>query len=51
MGDEQVKEVVRRFEDDNKKVLPAKQYCDIVVNNDGDFKDTINKILRFIGDE
>lgn len=51
MDDEQVKEVIRRFEDDNKKVLPAKDYCNITINNDGEFKDAINDILRFMGDE
>lgn len=51
MDDEQVKEVIRRFEDDNKKVLPAKDYCNITINNDGEFSNTINNILRFMGDE
>jgi guanylate kinase len=51
MDNEQVKEVMRRFEDDNKKVLPAKDYCNITINNDGEFKDAINDILRFMGDE
>jgi guanylate kinase len=51
MDDEQVKEVIRRFEDDNKKVLLAKDYCDYVVNNDGIFANTINRVLDIIESE
>lgn len=50
MDNEQIDEVVRRFLDDNKKVLPALSYCDYVVNNDGDFSGTINKILNILED-
>jgi guanylate kinase len=45
MLDDSVSEVVRRFSDDNEKVLPAREYCDYVVNNEGDFNSTINRIL------
>lgn len=50
MSDEQIEEVVRRFEDDNKKVLPAKDYCNYVVNNEGAFSNTINRILDIMED-
>ena len=50
MTDEQIDEVVRRFEDDNKKVLPAKDFCNYVVNNEGEFSNTINRILDILED-
>ena len=50
MSDEQIEEVIRRFEDDNKKVLPAKDYCNYVINNEGDFSNTINRILDIMED-
>lgn len=48
MNNNQVSEVVRRFSDDNQKVLPAINYCDYVVNNDDNFENTINRILGII---
>lgn len=51
MSNEQVDEVIRRFTDDNKKVLPALSYCDYVVNNDGDFDVTMNRILDIVESE
>lgn len=51
MGNEQVDEVIRRFLDDNKKVLPALSYCDYVVNNDGNFEATMNRILDIVESE
>lgn len=51
MNNEQVDEVIRRFLDDNKKVLPALSYCDYVVNNDGSFNDSIDKIIKIIKSE
>jgi len=50
MTDEQVAEVIRRFTDDNENVAPAKEYCDYVVNNEGDFSNTINRILDILED-
>lgn len=51
MDNNQVSEVVRRFLDDNEKVLPAKNYCNYVVNNDGDFEVTIRRILDILENE
>lgn len=51
MSDEQIEEVIRRFNDDNIKVLPAKDYCDYVVNNEGDFNNTIKRILDILESE
>ena len=48
MNNNQVSEVVRRFSDDNEKVLPAINYCNYVINNDGNFENTINRILDVI---
>lgn len=48
MNNNQVSEVVRRFSDDNEKVLPAINYCNYVINNDGNFENTINRILDII---
>lgn len=45
MKDVQIEEVLRRFKDDNEKVLIAKDYCDYAINNEGDFFNTINRIL------
>ena len=36
--------------DDNKKVLPAKDFCNYVVNNEGEFSNTINRILDILED-
>lgn len=41
-------EICRRALDDNEKVLPAKEYCNYVINNDGDFYNTINRILDIL---
>ena len=45
MTDEKVEEAIRRFIDDNKNVLPAKEYCDYVINNDGNINNAVNRIL------
>jgi len=50
MSDEQIDEVVRRFKADNREVLPAKDYCNYMVNNEGDFCNTINRILDIMED-
>lgn len=45
MNDNKVDECVRRFIDDDKNVLPAKDYCNFVINNDYDLENAINRIL------
>lgn len=48
ISDIQCLEICRRALDDNENVLPAKDYCDYVINNEGDFWNTINRILDII---
>lgn len=48
MDDMQCLEICRRSIDDNIKVVPAKDYCDYVINNKGDFESTINRILKIL---
>lgn len=50
IDDIKVKEIIRRFGDDNNRVLPAKNYCNFVINNDGSFTNTINRILDIMED-
>jgi len=48
MDDLKCLEVCRRALDDDINVVPAKDYCDFVINNEGDFGNTINRILDII---
>jgi len=51
MQDEQIEEVLRRFKDDNRQVLPAKDYCNYVISNEGNFENTINRVLDILESE
>jgi guanylate kinase len=51
MDDLQCLEICRRAIDDNNNVVPAKDYCNYVVNNEGDFWNTINRILDILESE
>jgi len=51
MEDMQCLEICRRALDDNEKVLPAKDYCNYVVNNEDNFEATMNRILDIIESE
>ena len=44
-------EVCRRALDDNENVVPAKDYCDYVVNNEGYLDTTVNRILDILESE
>jgi len=48
MEEIQCLEICRRALDDNENVLPAKDYCNYVVNNEDDFYNTINRILDIL---
>jgi guanylate kinase len=48
MDDLKCLEVCRRALDDDINVVPAKDNCDYVVNNEGDFWNTINRILDIL---
>ena len=45
MEDSEVLEAIRRFEDDNKNVLPAKLDSDYVINNEYKINNAVNRIL------
>lgn len=45
MTDSKIDECIRRFLDDDMNVLPAKDYCDFIVNNDGNIENAIHRIL------
>lgn len=44
-------EICRRAMDDNEKVLPAKEYCNYVINNEGDFQNAVNRIIDILEGE
>ena len=48
MEDSDVLEAIRRFEDDNKNVLPAKEDSDYVVSNEYKINNAVNRILDII---
>ena len=48
MTDDKVEEAIRRFKDDNEKVLPAKSYCNYVINNDNDLYEAVNNIITIM---
>ena len=48
MTDNKVLECLRRFQDDNKNVLPAKEDSDYVVSNMGNVDNVVNRILDII---
>ena len=50
MTKRQVEEVIRRYYDDNLKVLPAKAYCSLVFSNNTyeEFDDLITYIDEYV---
>lgn len=51
MTDNMVKEAIRRFNDDNKNVLPAREFCDYIINNEGKLENSVARILDIIESE
>jgi guanylate kinase len=48
LDDDMCKEICRRYISDEEDMLGAEEYCDYVVNNEGDLNNTISRVLDIL---